>query len=149
MNKDYLTNKRFYNIWALIKQRCLNSKCPTFYRYGGRGIVICDKWLKYEGFKEDMIPNYEENLTIERIDNNGNYEPKNCRWVTMKEQQNNRRDNIIIEYQNQKHTLPEWSKLLGINYNTLKQRYLIYKWNPQDCLSRPIEKHLQKERIKL
>jgi len=85
-----------YWVWTTMKQRCLNPKNPRYKNYGGRGIKIPPNWLTFENFYEDMSANYKRGLSIDRIDVNGNYEKKNCRWATQKVQQNNRRNNKII-----------------------------------------------------
>lgn len=85
---------RIYKIWAGIKTRCLNEKTPKFKYWGGRGIRVCDRWKNsFELFYEDMKEGYSDNLSIDRIDNDGNYEKDNCKWSTAKEQANNRRGN--------------------------------------------------------
>lgn len=114
-----------YGSWYAMKQRCLNPNNKQYKDYGGRGIKICDKWIDFSGFKEDMGNGYQENLTIERNDTNGNYEIDNCRWATRQEQSENKRCNIILEYAGQKKTLLEWWKFLQmeISYGTLRSRY--------------------------
>jgi len=84
-----------YWIWTSMKSRCLNKNNPKYSIYGGRGIKICPRWLKFEGFNEDMNEGYKKGLSIDRINTNGDYKKKNCRWATQKEQQNNRRNNLI------------------------------------------------------
>lgn len=115
---------RLYNIYIKMKARCLNANNPAYVNYGGRGIKICKEWQdNYINFYNWAMSNgYNENLTIDRINNNGDYEPSNCRWVDRKIQANNTRRNHFLTYNNKTHTLAEWSKLLKINYNTLKGR---------------------------
>ena len=86
-----LTNHRLYPTWVMMKNRCLNKKNDAFKHYGERGISICDRWLDVKNFIEDMYPSYQEGLTIDRINNDGNYEPSNCRWATKEVQCRNTR----------------------------------------------------------
>lgn len=109
---------RIYRIWATMKARCRYSTTNNYEHYGGRGIRVCDEWLGKEGFQKfydwALKNGYNDNLTIDRIDVNGNYEPNNCRWVTFKVQENNRRNNTLVKYEGQIYTLSELSELLGI-----------------------------------
>ena len=84
-----LTNHRLYKVWNSIIHRCNNSKNKRYKDYGGRGIKVCDRWLNIENFINDMYPSYEEGLSIDRIDVDGNYEPSNCRWATIAIQNRN------------------------------------------------------------
>jgi len=135
-SKHEMSGTRFYRIWGGMKGRCLNSNHPKVKDYGGRGIKVCDKWLAFNGFWEDMCEGYSNELTIERIDVNGNYEKSNCRWATWLEQGKNKRDLIIFEYKNETHNLREWSILYGIKYRTLHQR-IKYNWSIEKALTTP------------
>lgn len=115
---------RLYNIYYNMKSRCYNTKNPYYYNYGGRGVIICDEWLNdFETFYNWAMNNsYKENLTIDRIDVNGNYEPNNCRWITIRENSNNKRNNHFETYNGETHTIAEWARILGINNSTLNNR---------------------------
>lgn len=131
------TNSRVYHIWANMKSRCLNPKNNAYFRYGGRGIFICNEWLNFEQFYAwATINGYQEDLTLDRIDNNGNYEPNNCRWVNATKQANNRRTNRIIEYNFKKYTVAEFSKFLNISYSCLRHR-LDRKWSIERIVNTP------------
>lgn len=119
-----LSDTRLYNIFYNMKSRCYNTKNPYFYNYGGRGITICNEWLNdFTAFYNWAITNrYKDNLQIDRIDVNGNYEPTNCRWVTIIQNSNNKRTNRYETYMGETHTIAEWAKILGINKSTLYNR---------------------------
>lgn len=122
-----MSHTHLHTVWACMKDRCLNPNHPQFKDYGGRGIKICDEWLDSSAFIEWAKENgYREDergkCTLDRIDVNGNYEPSNCRWVSMKEQCRNRRNNVIIEYNGEKHCLSEWAEILKVPYSRLQSR---------------------------
>lgn len=107
-------------------QRCTNPKASNYKRYGGRGIKICDEWRKnFVSFYDWAVTHgYKEGLSLDRIDVNGNYEPVNCRWATLEQQQNNMRNNHFIEYKGVTHTIAEWSRILKVNHETLRYRVI-------------------------
>ena len=115
-------NERAYRIWTGIKTRCNNRNRPRYNDYGGRGITICEKWSTFDGFWEDMHEDYSDKLTIDRIDNNGNYEKSNCKWSTKLEQANNKRNSILITYKGEVDTLPNLCRKYNINPRVVYQR---------------------------
>lgn len=121
-----LSKTRLYRIYYGIKQRCFNVKDKRYKDYGGRGITICDEWLNdFVKFYEWSIQNgYDENLTIDRIDNDGNYEPSNCRWATKEEQDYNKRTSIFFEFFGTRKCLKEWTNLMGWNYDKYYARFI-------------------------
>lgn len=117
-----MTNTSEYGIWAGMKNRCFNTTDPTYIRYGGRGITVCDSWRNsFEAFYNDMGPRPTD-LTLDRINNNGNYEPNNCRWATRIEQSNNREINVFYSFKGQQLTLPQIAREININVRTLRTR---------------------------
>lgn len=101
MTKHGKSNSRLYRVWASMKDRCNSPTYKEYYNYGGRGISVCEEWQKFEPFyKWAMVNGYKKGLEIDRIDNDGNYEPNNCRWVTRKQNTRNTRKNIKVEVTN-------------------------------------------------
>ena len=123
--KHYMSGTRLYMIWQGMKARCYNVHNARYHSYGGRGITICDEWKNsFESFMKWAYENgYDDSLTIDRKDNDGNYEPQNCQWATIKEQVNNRRSNIKITIGNATKTLSEWCEIFEVDFNTVNARY--------------------------
>lgn len=130
-----LSNSPEYNCWEGMIQRCRNPKSNRYSSYGGRGIKVCDRWLKFENFYSDM-GSRPEGLTLDRIDVNGDYCPDNCRWITNLEQQNNRRDNVLIEFQGKVQTIADWSRELNLTYSILRGR-LDRGWTVEKAFTTP------------
>lgn len=122
-NKSFY-NKPWYNSYRSMMDRCYRENANNYQNYGGRGITVCDEWQNIEKFEEwVLLSGYEKGLTLDRIDVNGNYEPSNCRWATMKVQDNNRRNTVRVEHNGEEHTISEWSDIYEINRSTLSNRY--------------------------
>lgn len=119
--KHNKSNTRLYRIYYAMRQRCYNLKYSRYFDYGGRGIKICDEWKNdFMNFYNWAMENgYRDGLTIDRIDVNGNYEPNNCRWITKEAQQGNTRKSRFIEYNGEKKTLAEWSRIIKVSSNTI------------------------------
>lgn len=125
-NTHWLARSRIYNIWKNIKQRCWNKKNTNYKRYWARWITYDPRWEKFENFYEDMKEWYSDNLSIDRTDNDWNYFKSNCKWVTNKDQQRNKQNNILHKWK----CLSEWCEELNLNYNLIKSR--INRWLPID-----------------
>jgi hypothetical protein len=131
------TGTRLYTIWKGIHNRCRDINNKT---YGGRGISVCEEWSQYIPFAKWALRNgYSKNLTLDRIDVDGDYEPFNCRWATVKEQMNNRRNNRVINVEGKEYTLSELADLVGIKKTTLRAR-LNSGWSSKDAISIPTRK---------
>ena len=119
-----LTNTRIFSIRIGMLQRCYNHKAPRYEEWGGRGIKVCDRWIESIGnFLEDMGHPPSDNHTLDRIDNNGHYEPNNCKWSTRSEQQQNKKDTIYLDINGVKDTVNKWSKISGTPRQTIITRY--------------------------
>lgn len=129
---------RLYNIWHGMKQRCLNPNDSNYIHYGGRGIGVCVEWLEFELFQEWALSNgYRDDLTIERTNVDGDYEPSNCSWISQSEQLMNTRRSRWITYNGRTKNLKEWSEKLNIDYKTL-QRRLSSGWTFERAINEPI-----------
>ena len=137
-----LYKHRLRKIYLDIKNRCYYKQDIGYNNYGGRGITMCDEWLNsFDSFYNWSIENgYEESLTIDRINNEDGYNPNNCRWVDSIEQNNNRRNNHLVTYNNETHTIAEWCILKNIKHSCLLER-LKRGWSVEDALNKPVQKH--------
>ena|ERR1700694_778370 len=126
-----------YTIWAGIWQRCTDQNCPTYERYGGRGISVCERWQHFESFLGDMGLRPSDNHSIERIENSGNYEKLNCCWATASEQSRNRRSNRILEFKGRQMTLIEATEMANLPYHSVKSR-LKRGWTIDRALTEPM-----------
>lgn len=134
------TKTRLHKIWESMIARCEYEKHPYYANYGGRGITVCDEWHSYIEFRDWAITHgYNDDLTIERIKNEKGYDASNCRWATMREQQNNKRSNHIVYLGEIGHTISEWSEILGIGKTTIRMR-LESGWSDKDALTVPVRK---------
>ncbi len=130
---------RLYRIWGNMCNRCSNKNNPAWLNYGGRGITVCDEWKDYINFRDwAYTSGYQENLTIDRVDNDMNYEPSNCRWVDDIVQANNKRSNHLIEYDGKIKTIGEWARELGIPYKTLHNRIVELQWDLHKAFTKPL-----------
>lgn len=138
LSTDAYGNKpRLYRIWKQMRQRCLNPNDTAYPRYGGRGVTICPEWSDYKSFHDWAVANgYEDRLSIDRRDNDGDYNPTNCRWADNYQQGRNKRNNLCVTHQEETRTVAEWADILGIPMRTLKSR-LRLGWSVEDALSTP------------
>lgn len=111
-----------YHIWCAMNRRCTNPNAPDYDRYGGRGITVCKQWKSFAQFLADMGRRPSKKHSLDRIDNDQDYNPENCRWALSTTQQNNKQNNKLITHNGQTHTLAEWSKITGIKPSTLSWR---------------------------
>lgn len=122
--------------WAAMKGRCTNPNHPNYRYYGGRGITICDRWMNsFKAFCEDMGPR-PPNHTLDRIDNDGNYCPENCRWATKETQQRNSRNARMVEYEGREVSVIELAEILNMNWGTLYNR-IAKGWSMDEIIANP------------
>lgn len=115
---------REYKVYLAMKRRCFNAKDAHFKNYGGRGIIVCDRWAgSFSSFFEDMGKRPSDLHSLERLDNNGNYEPSNVVWATKEQQQNNMRSNRLIEFNGEIHTISQWSSIVNMSKGVLYSRF--------------------------
>lgn len=144
------SNSRLYRIYNNMKSRCYKKYAEEFENYGGRGIRVCNEWLGEDGFINfynwAYSHGYSEELTIDRINNDGNYEPDNCRWVTMMVQNSNSRHTHMLEYKGTKKNISEWAREKGMSRDTLIKR-LRSGWELERVLNEPVNKSFSRKSV--
>lgn len=133
--KHGMSASREYRTWESMLSRCERKTDREYPSWGGRGIKVCKRWHDFRTFYADMGKR-PKGMTLDRIDNNGNYEPSNCRWATAKTQNNNRRSNTLITYKGRTQTLQQWADEVGIGSNTIHNRVVNLGWSLEEALSR-------------
>lgn len=127
-----MTGTVLHNRWLNMKSRCYNPKNKRYARYGGRGIFVCEEWLDFQNFYNWAIQNgFSKELSLDRIDNNKGYSPDNCRWATPRQQANNTKRNVFVEYKGERKTVAEWCRELGLDKRIVYSR-MEYKTNPEE-----------------
>lgn len=124
---------RIYNTWRNMKGRCMNPKSQMYPQYGGRGIKVCERWLKFENFYEDMKEGYDDTLQIERDDVNGDYCKENCSWTTPQQQAKNKTNTAYVTYKGVTKRAHDWAALIGANPKSISRRVYL-GWPPEHCL---------------
>lgn len=137
LTKHGMASTKIYKVYVSMRERCEKPSSSEYHRYGGRGIRVCDEWKddRTSFFEWALTNGYKEGLEIDRINNDGNYEPSNCRWVTSLKNSNNTSRNVFLEFNGETHTMAEWSRILGISVSTLYSRRKAGK-TPAEILKR-------------
>lgn len=131
-------HKRLYNIWQGMRQRCTNPHNSRYNIYGGKGIAVYEGWDEFGKFKEWALANgYKEELTIDRIDSDKNYEPSNCQWITLSENSKKTKQNIYLTYNGKTQSRADWAKECNINLSTLRERLNNLGWSVEKALTTP------------
>lgn len=143
-----LSHTPAYRAWAGIIQRCRNPQSKAYGHYGGRGIKVCERWFRFENFYADMGDAPSPKHSIDRIDNDGDYTPENCRWATWLEQSNNKRMNRQVTWQGETKTISEWARDMGLQRSSLV--YRLSAWSLERVFTEPIaeSKRHRRQRIR-
>lgn len=129
-----LSRTPIYAVWNMMHQRCYDEKNVAYSRYGGRGVVVCERWHQFENFHADM-GDKPKGMSLERVDNNGQYSPDNVVWASAKEQANNRRSNVVLEHRGEKKTMQQWCDDLGLKIGTVWARINKYGYSVERALT--------------
>jgi len=125
---------RVYNIWAMMRQRCNNPNAANYAQYGGRGVKCCPQWAQFSRFYSDMGDPPSSRHTLDRINNDGDYTPENCRWGSVEEQQNNRRNSRKITAFGQTLSVAQWARKTGLSRDQIQHRVLVMGMAPEEAL---------------
>lgn len=128
--------KHVLESWKRMMTRCYNPNSKDYKNYGERGIKVTERWHNSTNFLNDMKSSWKEGLSLDRIDNNGNYSKENCRWASRLQQNNNTRRNHLFEFRGERKTLTNWAILLGLKRSTIAQRIYVYGWSIDQALTR-------------
>lgn len=130
---------RLYRIWSAMKGRCTNKNNIGFHLYGGKGVKVCEEWQQFEPFRDWAVSHgYTDELTIDRIDSNGDYTPENCRWTTYKVQSNNTSRNHYVTAFGETMTISQWSEKFGVPERTIAARLNLLGWCEEEAVSTPV-----------
>lgn len=130
------TYPKLYFTWRSMRTRCNNPSFKSYANYGGRGVKVCDRWQKsFKAFVEDMGPKPDPTYQLDRIDNDGDYTPENCRWVSRSKNLSNTRRNNLVTYQGETKTITQWASIIGISPNTFKWR--VKNWTLKKTMETP------------
>lgn len=136
-----ILNKKLYTRWKAMRSRCLNKNNNKYHRYGGRGISFCKEWNDYKTFESWALSNgYKHELSLDRIDNDGDYGPNNCRWVNQERQARNRSNTINITMNGETKCLSEWCNIRNLSYQAVRARVQDMGWSPVKAITTPIRK---------
>lgn len=138
--KHGMAGTRVHRIWVGMRTRCTNPRATGYNSYGGRGIKVCPRWMRFENFLADMGEPPTDKHSIERIDNDGDYEPGNCIWADEVRQGNNKSNNRVLTLDGRSQTLAQWANELHIKRDTLCSRLDRYGWSEERALSTPVKK---------
>ena len=146
MRKHQLSGHRLYRIWTDMKKRCTNPSCKSFANYGGRGIKVCPQWENnFQLFYTwSLLHGYSDNLSLDRIDVNGDYHPDNCRWVDKLTQTNNCRTNHYLTFDGKTQSIAEWARELGVSDSVIRQRLSKLGWSVEKTLTTPLLRYYKK-----
>lgn len=134
-----VTRHKDYNLYKEMKKRCRQKSSKCYKNYGGRGIKVCDRWNNFKNFNKDMGDRPSPDMSIDRIDNDGDYCPENCRWATRKQQSRNTRKSRYITYKGQRKCIAYWAEKMGLKWTTIRRR-IEMGWSVSDALEKPVMK---------